>query len=471
MRILRAELDKGMIKEEVFTMAGHAAPGAGGLVMEYLAGDPGKPSPLILATGLFAGTRLAGGGILAMGWISPEAEASLCVFGGDAASRLTDHGIKTVIIEGTSPMWVYLHISEDGRAELRDASDLTGKGTARLTRILRERHGERSSVISVGPLGEEGSSASCVVCTDPDPSLPPRQAAGGGMGRAFGERRLLAVVTEHSPRPFRIPFDTAAATRFDELCSVINAAIAKDTLTGEMLPLYGPLTDGLEGSPWRELLPESSGGWEKREKAAWRENMISSGGLLTIPCVPGCTVRCSNIAKERRGNAISTGLDHEAAFMFGSLTGIFGLKDILAIDSLCADAGCDLLSAGEILGELSRQGALGFPDPSGAKRLIRGMLSGTGAAHRALSGYGNAASRLPGSGIKRGHFPGRGELSASCFMCPLPWRALMKDAPALRALTEMCSLMGWEAAEGFPESLEEALGSMESRIRQRLSEG
>ena len=476
MRILRAELDKGTVTEEVFSLKDFACPGGAGLVMEYLAKrlkeTGGKFSPLVIATGLFTGTRLAGASIAAMGWADPSGEVYVSVFGGDCASRLTDHEVKLISLEGASEVPVCLHISSDGKASLTDASALEGRGTLSTVRKLRELYGERSSVLCCGPSAQSCGAISCVVCTDPDPALPPRQASPGGMGRAFSERNLTAVVTEHSPRPFRISFSGRHKERFDLLSDTVNSALGSDSLTGRLLPLYGPLPEDWFSSPWRELSPELSAGGEMREKAAWREKILSSGGFCSMSCIPGCTVRCSNSVKDRKGAYLSTGLDHETAFLFGSMTGIFELRDICAIDSLTTDAGSDLIMTGQLLGELAKAGALPFGDAAGAKRLLRGTGSPEGALQRYFSENGGlpSLSVRPQTGIQRGYRPEAGEFCAGCFMCPLPWRAIMKDPASADALMELASLMGWETDSAFPSSLEGTVSSFAESIREGFNE-
>ena len=476
MRILRAELDKGTVSEEVFSLKDFACPGGAGLATEYLAkrlkGTGGKFSPLVIATGLFTGTRLAGASIAAMGWAGPSGEVNVSVFGGDCASRLTDHEVKLICLEGVSPGPVCLHIASDGKASLTDASALEGRGTLSTVRKLRELYGERSSVLCCGPSAQSCGAISSVVCTDPDPALPPRQASPGGMGRAFSERNLTAVVTEHSPRPFRISFSGREGERFDLLSDTVNSALGSDSLTGRLLPLYGPLPEDWFSSPWRELSPELSAGGEMREKAAWREKILSSGGFCSMSCIPGCTVRCSNSVRGPKGAYLSTGLDHETAFLFGSMTGIFELRDICAIDSLTTDAGSDLIMTGQLLGELAKAGALPFGDAAGAKRLLRGISGPGSALQRYLSENGGlpSLSVRPQTGIQRGYRPEAGEFCAGCFMCPLPWRALMKDPASADAIRELAFLMGWEADSAFPSSLEETVSSFARSIRECFSE-
>ena len=74
--------------------------------------------------------------------------------GGWTAARLKWAGIDNIIFTGKSDKPVYLYI-EDGKAELRDASELWGKGTRETVKALEEKHGEEDlSVMTIGQAGE-----------------------------------------------------------------------------------------------------------------------------------------------------------------------------------------------------------------------------------------------------------------------------------------------------------------------------
>ena len=78
--------------------------------------------------------------------------------GGWTAARLKWAGVDNIIFKGKSDNPVYLYI-EDGKAELRDASELWGKSTRETIKAMKDKYGEEDlSVMTIGQAGENTSS-------------------------------------------------------------------------------------------------------------------------------------------------------------------------------------------------------------------------------------------------------------------------------------------------------------------------
>jgi aldehyde:ferredoxin oxidoreductase len=108
--------------------------------------------------------------------------------GGWTAARVRWAGFDGLIFEGRSDRPVYAFI-EDGKIELRDASDLWGKGVHETVRILQERYGEKDlSVNAIGPAGENGVRFAAWVNEDD------RAFGRGGTGAVGGSKNLKAMV-------------------------------------------------------------------------------------------------------------------------------------------------------------------------------------------------------------------------------------------------------------------------------------
>lgn len=108
--------------------------------------------------------------------------------GGWTAARVRWAGFDGLIFEGRSDRPVYAFI-EDGKIELRDASDLWGKGVHETVRILQERYGEKDlSVNAIGPAGENGIRFAAWVNEDD------RAFGRGGTGAVGGSKNLKAMV-------------------------------------------------------------------------------------------------------------------------------------------------------------------------------------------------------------------------------------------------------------------------------------
>ena len=73
--------------------------------------------------------------------------------GGWSGARLRWAGFDALLFKGKADKPVYA-FAENGEVELRDASDLWGKGVHETVKTLLERHGDDVSVIAIGQAGE-----------------------------------------------------------------------------------------------------------------------------------------------------------------------------------------------------------------------------------------------------------------------------------------------------------------------------
>ncbi len=107
--------------------------------------------------------------------------------GGHFGPYLKFAGFDGIFIKGISEKPVYLFL-DNGKAELKDASHLWGKGTYEVEDTLEREHGPDTKVICIGPSGEKLSLISCLLTGKGD-------AAGrSGLGAVMGSKKLKAVV-------------------------------------------------------------------------------------------------------------------------------------------------------------------------------------------------------------------------------------------------------------------------------------
>ncbi|MCP3986277.1 MAG: aldehyde ferredoxin oxidoreductase family protein [bacterium] len=108
--------------------------------------------------------------------------------GGWSGARLRWSGFDGLVFEGRASAPVYAFI-EDGRIELRDASDLWGKNIHETIRILQERYGEKDlSVNAIGSGGENQVRFAAWLNEDD------RAFGRGGTGAVGGSKNLKAIV-------------------------------------------------------------------------------------------------------------------------------------------------------------------------------------------------------------------------------------------------------------------------------------
>ena len=118
--------------------------------------------------------------------------------GGWSAARLRWAGFDGLLFKGRAEKPVYAYV-EDGKVELRDASDLWGLGIHETIKRLQERYGERDlTVIAIGPAGENMVKYGCWV--NEDDRASGRGGTGGGQSRLRGSdlRYNLEIALEEA---------------------------------------------------------------------------------------------------------------------------------------------------------------------------------------------------------------------------------------------------------------------------------
>jgi aldehyde:ferredoxin oxidoreductase len=151
---------------------------------------------LIFMTGPLGATGAQGASRFVVAGKSPmrRPEGFCCGnLGGYFGPQLKRAGFDGLIIAGASEVPVYLLI-EDGRAELRDAGPLWGKGVYAVAEELRAIHGPKVRYVATGIAGEN-LCRSATVMTDNEGS------ATGGFGAVMGSKRLKAVAVRGSGQP------------------------------------------------------------------------------------------------------------------------------------------------------------------------------------------------------------------------------------------------------------------------------
>ena len=167
------------------------------LVQEYIGGAGitsvlyekyKEDNPIVLGTGLLAGTLLPGS---ALGLITAKSPVTdklvhipLTLYVG---VELKYCGFDYLVIKGKAqnPVYLWLH---DGIADIEDAADLWGKDTWHCTDHIRKTMGDDIiQVLGIGNAGESGSDLAQVVCNYWG------SADWYGIGKIFGEKNLKLV--------------------------------------------------------------------------------------------------------------------------------------------------------------------------------------------------------------------------------------------------------------------------------------
>lgn len=341
----------------------------------------GSSNKLIFAPGLLTGHMLSSCDRISIGGKSPltggvkEANA-----GGTTGLKMAHLGIKTLILEDLPLIdeWSVIFINKDG-VEFDPADDLVGKGVYDSAKQLLNRYGDKVAVALIGKGGEMQLSAAGILNLDKD-KTPSRIAARGGLGAVMGSKKIKAIVFNatgcgkpplHDENAFRI----AQKTYTKALMAHPQTKIYADFGTNAMPSLSHPLG----GMPTRNF---SSGQFEQIHQIdgdRMRELIIERDGEgeTTHACMPGCTIRCSNVFPGDDGKTLVSPLEYETVGLVGSNLGISSLDIIARLNYTINDLGLDSIDIGAALGVAAEAGLMSFGDGQRAMQLIEEIRDGT----------------------------------------------------------------------------------------------
>lgn len=352
-KILRVDLSSGKITEEfpdekvLKDFLGGAGLATWYLINETENGiDPlGPENKLIFMTGPLTGTPSPSTGRYSVVAKSPLTggwgQANSAGFWGVDFKR---SGFDGIIFEGISSKPVYL-FTENGKAELKDASDVWGKKTHETTKILKERHGERYNVALIGPAGENLVKYAAVM-NDCEKPYYGRAAGRCGMGAVMGAKKVKAIVS-HGKEKIQVAkpdeYKTEAKQRFDW----VNQSLLKMTLevygTATMVDLVN-VKGGLPTNNWQTGVfpnPDAINGTAINEKIL----------IDRKPCF-ACPIACGRIAEIKEGpyKSVGEGPEYESIGALGTMCGLDDLNAITYAHFLCNEYGLDTISAGNTIG-------------------------------------------------------------------------------------------------------------------------
>lgn len=303
--------------------------------------DPLSPdNTMFLTTGPTSGTSLPGGARFAVCAKSPLTDMwgeANC--GGNFAAGLKAAGLDGIVFEGASSKPVYLLI-EDGKAEIRDASDLWGKNTHEITDILKERHGgNKARVISIGQAGENLVKFAAIANEKKD------FAARCGIGAVMGSKKLKAVVVKGSGKA-----QLADPDKFGERRKILIQKV-KDHIATQVLSMMGTnaatgvsaITGDLPGKNWTV--------GDNQAISAKIDGSVLSGPVYYLgndSCF-GCTVGCKrrvHIPEGPYAGGERPGPEYEGVASLGSLLMIGDMAAVIKMNELCNDWGVDVISCG-----------------------------------------------------------------------------------------------------------------------------
>jgi aldehyde:ferredoxin oxidoreductase len=407
-RIIRVNTRTGEIREETPSEQQRKWGGRHFIAKTLLTEVPptceavGRYNKLIISLGLLSDTHLPTTGRLSFGGKSPLTggvkESSV---GGYAGKRLARIGVKAIILEDIplDRTTKVLFVSSK-EARLLEAPYLKDKLVDETFELLRKEFGSRKGLICIGPAGEMKLYAAGIAVQD-DRAEQVRYAARGGLGAVMGAKGIKAIVVDDSEPVEPDCFDKGLLT---SAIKEVVISLQEDPKSRNRRK-YGTL-DIVELANRVGLLPTrnfSCGQFEGADKLtgpAMAQLMKERGGGFGRPCVPGCTIMCSNVFPNKQGKKVVASLQYESLVLLGPNCGIGDPDDIAELNHLCNQVGVDTIECGAAIGVAMEAGVIEFGDAEGAKDIIRqigrgtylGRIIGNGAA---FTGQAFGVRRVP----------------------------------------------------------------------------
>jgi aldehyde:ferredoxin oxidoreductase len=351
-KILFVNLSDGKIQEE--DLSGDMAKGfIGGygigarILLERMkprVAPLGPDNILGIGTGPFTGS-----GIISTNRFTTMGKSPLTGYWGDAnsggnlANALKATGYDLIFFEGKAESPVYVLLTDE-RLEIKDASHIWGKDTAKTEEIIRNETGDSSLRFAcIGPVGEKCSLISAII------NDGGRAAGRSGLGAVMGSKNLKAVACRGSKRAEL--FDKALVQRLnkdliDELKnnpSPMAQVLSNTGTPGAVVPHLATHDTPIKnwGGNNIEDFPE-----EKWGKVAYEamEKYITGKYACT-----GCPIACGGWMKMEAGKYhIQKGHkpEYETIGAFGPDCLNDDVDSVIYANELCNLNGFDTISAG-----------------------------------------------------------------------------------------------------------------------------
>lgn len=347
-------------------------------------------NPIIITTGPLTGTSTPTAGRASMTSRSPLTGTIFTSnSGGIFGASLKFTGYDALVIIGKSEKPVYIYIS-DNEMGIEDAIALWGKNTIETTQKLKEKYSERSSIISIGPAGENQVLFSSVI-TD-----GARGFGRGGLGAVWGYKNIKALVIKKGRKKLLIK-------EKEKLKSVVyeaNKSIKQNPITSKALPELGSsfMLDVVyfdRALPVKNFSVNSFPTIDKISSTALQEENYES----SISCW-GCPVSCGRICHDSE-DKVSEGPEFETIWALGPNLGIDDLAFIQKANRLANKYGLDTISLGGVIAfamEATEKGIHDFGIKFGEKEkilvIIKKIAENNGIGQDLKAGTLNLAQKI-----------------------------------------------------------------------------
>lgn len=340
--------------------------------------DPlSQDNKLIFATGLLTGINASSVHRLSLGSISPlTGGIKESNSGGIFALNMALNGVNALIVENCLSNLSIIKI--DGfNVEIVDAQNYKGLKTVETGYKLKEQFGSNISFVCVGPAGENQLLTASIVVSDAD-GMASRHLGRGGLGAVMGAKNIKAIVIINRKGFLKGDKPEDLKSNVKEYLKIL----ANTKQTSEIYTKYGTAamvdtTNALDGMPTMNFRYGSHENAEELNGIKLNSIITDRGGDTSHACMPGCTIRCSNIYTDSNKNEIVRSLEYETIVLCGSNLGIFDLDKVAVINSIINNLGMDSIDVGGAIGIMMDMGILDFGDYEGVIKLLEEIENNT----------------------------------------------------------------------------------------------
>ncbi|NOK61726.1 MAG: aldehyde ferredoxin oxidoreductase [Chloroflexi bacterium AL-W] len=328
--------------------------GARGLGVRYLLEngpqvDPLSPANMLcFMNGPLTGTNATMSGRQAVVTKSPlTGTVTDSHIGGWSAARQRWAGFDGLIFTGKAETPVYAYV-QDGVVELRDATDLWGKGIHETIRILKERYGEKDlSVTAIGQAGENLVRFAAWVNEND------RAAGRGGTGAVGGSKNLKAIVVKAVKKlPKAVDQEAWKPAHKQALATIMDEKNITSPRKGG-LSVYGTnmlmnVTNTMGALPTRNSQTTSFG--EQAELISGE--YVNEHILVENPTCHACPVACKKEVEIKEGPFAGLrmeSVEYEPAWALGANCGNDDINTVAKIIDMSNDYGFDAIEIGNVL--------------------------------------------------------------------------------------------------------------------------
>jgi aldehyde:ferredoxin oxidoreductase len=263
-----------------------------------------------------------------------------------------------IIIKGRADRPTWIHI-EDGKVELKDASDLWGLDTEETQARLPKGTGK----MVIGPAGENAVAYSCIISQE-------RAAGRGGAGAVMGSKNVKAITAKGKAKvPVSYP------DKFQKDVKKWIKILKKHPSTGEMMPAYGTavfvnLCNATNTMPTHNFARGSIEGAD----AVGGETLADTLLTKNFGCA-SCVIKCGRRV-DVEGHDVK-GPEYETLGLLGPNLENLDLAKICEWNYKADLVGLDTISLGNVLGfamELKEKGIVDWPLEFGKVEGITGLI-------------------------------------------------------------------------------------------------